>query len=112
MVVVNARQATLEGCADCFPILISVILNVIGISSAIEIDLTGQVYADSIGTKIYPDLGGEIDYTRGAFISERGKPVFTLSLRAQKGNPKIVPYLKRDLGVVLTRGNQYFGVTQ
>lgn len=86
--------------------------DVIGINSAIEIDLTGQVCADSIGTKIYSGVGGQIDFMRGASMSERGKPIITLSSRTPKGIPKIVPYLKTGAGVVSTRANQHYVVTE
>lgn len=86
--------------------------DVIGINSAIEIDLTGQVCADSIGTKIYSGVGGQIDFMRGASMSERGKPIIALSSRTPKGIPKIVPYLKTGAGVVSTRANQHYVVTE
>ena len=86
--------------------------NVIGINSAIEIDLTGQVCADSIGAKIYSGVGGQIDFMRGASMSEGGKPIIALSSRTPKGIPKIVPYLKTGAGVVSTRANVHYVVTE
>jgi 4-hydroxybutyrate CoA-transferase len=78
---------------------------VMGINSAIEIDLTGQVCADSIGMQIYSGVGGQIDFMRGAAMSEGGKPIIALSSRTLKGIPKIVPTLKIGAGVVSTRAN-------
>lgn len=85
---------------------------VIGINSAIEIDLTGQVCADSIGTKIYSGVGGQIDFMRGAAMSEGGKPIIALSSRTLKGVAKIVPTLKTGAGVVSTRANMHYVVTE
>ena len=85
---------------------------VIGINSAIEIDLTGQVCADSIGTKIYSGVGGQIDFMRGASMSEGGKPIIALSSRTLKGVAKIVPTLKTGAGVVSTRANMHYVVTE
>lgn len=86
--------------------------NVIGINSAIEIDLTGQVCADSIGMQMYSGVGGQIDFMRGAAMSEGGKPIIALSSRTSKGLPKIVPTLKNGAGVVSTRANQHYVVTE
>lgn len=86
--------------------------NVIGINSAIEIDLTGQVCADSIGMQMYSGVGGQIDFMRGAAMSDGGKPIIALSSRTPKGVPKIVPTLKVGAGVVSTRANQHYVVTE
>ncbi len=86
--------------------------NVIGINSAIEIDITGQVCADSIGTKIFSGVGGQIDFMRGAAMSEGGKPIIAISSRTAKGVPKIVPTLKVGAGVVSTRANLHYIVTE
>jgi 4-hydroxybutyrate CoA-transferase len=85
---------------------------VVGINSAIEIDLTGQVCADSIGMQIYSGVGGQIDFMRGASMSEGGKPIIALSSRTPKGIPKIVPALKIGAGVVSTRANVHYVVTE
>lgn len=85
---------------------------VIGINSAIEIDITGQVCADSIGTRIYSGVGGQIDFMRGAAMSEGGKPIIAMSSRTAKGLPKIVPTLKVGAGVVSTRANLHYVVTE
>jgi acyl-CoA hydrolase len=86
--------------------------NVVGINSAIEIDLTGQVCADSIGMQIYSGVGGQIDFMRGASMSDGGKPIIAVSSRTPKGIPKIVPTLKVGAGVVSTRANQHYVVTE
>jgi 4-hydroxybutyrate CoA-transferase len=85
---------------------------VMAINSAIEIDLTGQVCADSIGLQIYSGVGGQIDFMRGAAMSEGGKPIIALSSRTLKGMPKIVPTLKIGAGVVSTRANIHYVVTE
>ncbi|GAL87669.1 propionyl-CoA:succinate CoA transferase [Sporocytophaga myxococcoides] len=82
------------------------------INSAIEIDLTGQVCADSIGTKHYSGVGGQIDFIRGASYSEGGKPIIAFPSVTTKGESKIVPYLKTGAGVVSTRANVHFIVTE
>jgi len=85
---------------------------VIAINSAIEVDLTGQVCADSIGTKQYSGIGGQMDFMRGAALSNGGKPIIALSSRTNKGIPRIVPYLKEGAGVVTTRGHVHYVVTE
>ena len=85
---------------------------VIGINSAIEIDITGQVCADSIGSRIYSGVGGQIDFMRGAAMSEGGKPIIAMSSRTAKGLSKIVPTLKVGAGVVSTRANLHYVVSE
>jgi acyl-CoA hydrolase len=85
---------------------------VIAINSAIEVDLTGQVCADSIGEILYSGIGGQMDFMRGAALSEGGKPIIALSSRTAKGIPRIVPYLKQGAGVVTTRGHVHYIVTE
>lgn len=85
---------------------------VIAINSAIEIDLTGQVCADSIGKKIYSGVGGQMDFMRGASLSEGGKPIIAMGARTSKGQPKIVPTLKTGAGVVTTRAHVHYVVTE
>ena len=82
------------------------------INTAIEIDLTGQVCADSIGTYQYSGIGGQMDFMRGAAISEGGKPIMAISSRTKKGVPRIVPFLKEGAGVVTTRGHIHWVVTE
>jgi acyl-CoA hydrolase len=85
---------------------------VVAINSAIEIDLTGQVCADSIGTYQYSGIGGQMDFIRGAALSEGGKPIIGLSSTTSKGQTKIVPFLKEGAGVVTTRGHVHYVATE
>ncbi|MCC6370075.1 MAG: acetyl-CoA hydrolase/transferase family protein [Bacteroidia bacterium] len=85
---------------------------VIAINSAIEVDVTGQVCADSIGTRQYSGIGGQLDFMRGAALSEGGKPIIALSSRTNKGQPRIVLMLKPGAGVVTTRGHVHYVVTE
>lgn len=85
---------------------------VVAINSAIEVDLTGQVCADSIGTKQYSGIGGQMDFMRGAALSEGGKPIIALTSRTTKGVNRIVPFLKQGAGVVTTRGHIHYVVTE
>lgn len=85
---------------------------VVAINSAIEIDITGQVCADSIGTAMYSGIGGQMDFIRGAALSEGGKPIIALTSRTKKGQSRIVPYLKQGAGVVTTRGHIHYVVTE
>lgn len=82
------------------------------INSAIEIDLTGQVCADSIGTFQYSGIGGQMDFMRGASLSENGKPIIALPSVTSKGISRIVPFLKEGAGVVTTRGHVHWVVTE
>ncbi|HQP01814.1 MAG TPA: acetyl-CoA hydrolase/transferase C-terminal domain-containing protein [Bacteroidia bacterium] len=85
---------------------------VTAINSAIEIDLTGQVCADSIGTEIYSGVGGQMDFMRGAALSEGGKPIIALGSVTAKGLSKIVPVLKSGAGVVTTRAHVHYVATE
>jgi acyl-CoA hydrolase len=85
---------------------------VVAINSAIEVDITGQVCADSIGTTQYSGIGGQMDFMRGAALSEGGKPIIALTSRTAKGINRIVPFLKQGAGVVTTRGNIHYVVTE
>lgn len=82
------------------------------INSAIEIDLTGQVCADSIGTYQFSGIGGQMDFIRGASLSEDGKPIIALPSITSKGASRIVPFLKEGAGVVTTRGHVHWVVTE
>src|SRR5207344_3356673 len=83
------------------------------INSAIEIDLTGQVCADSIGTYQFSGIGGQMDFIRGAALSEGGKPIIALPSMASGGAiSRIVPSLKPGAGVVTTRGHVHWVVTE
>lgn len=85
---------------------------VIAINSAIEVDITGQVCADSIGMAQYSGIGGQMDFMRGAALSEGGKPIIALTSRTSKGINRIVPFLKPGAGVVTTRGHIHYVVTE
>ncbi len=85
---------------------------VIAINSAIEVDLTGQVCADSIGEMQYSGIGGQMDFMRGAALSEGGKPIIALTSRTAKGIARISPYLKTGAGVVTTRGHVHYVITE
>jgi acyl-CoA hydrolase len=85
---------------------------VIAINSAIEVDITGQVCSDSIGTLQYSGIGGQMDFMRGAALSKGGKPIIALNSRTNKGIARIVPCLKEGAGVVTTRGHVHYVVTE
>ncbi|MFN0213310.1 MAG: acetyl-CoA hydrolase/transferase family protein [Saprospiraceae bacterium] len=85
---------------------------VVAINSAIEIDITGQVCADSIGTYHYSGVGGQMDFMRGAALSDGGKPIIAFTSRTAKGIPRIVPMLKPGAGVVSTRAHIHYVVTE
>lgn len=85
---------------------------VAAINSAIEIDLTGQVCADSIGTRIYSGVGGQMDFIRGASLSEGGKPIIALPSATNNGISRITCMLKPGAGVVTTRAHVHYIVTE
>lgn len=85
---------------------------VVAINSAIEVDLTGQIVSDSIGTYQYSGVGGQMDFLRGAALSPGGKPIIALPSRTSKGLPRIVPFLKQGAGVVATRAHAHYIVTE
>jgi acyl-CoA hydrolase len=85
---------------------------VTAINSAIEIDITGQVCSDSIGTYQYSGIGGQMDFIRGAALSEGGKPIIAMPSITAKGISRIVPFLKQGAGVVTTRGHIHWVVTE
>ncbi len=86
---------------------------VVAINSALEVDLTGQVCADSIGARIYSGIGGQMDFIHGAALSEGGKPVIALPSTAAGGKvSRITPTLKPGAGVVTTRGHVHWVVTE
>ncbi len=85
---------------------------VMAINSAIEIDLTGQVCADSIGMKIHSGIGGQMDFMRGANLSPGGKPIIAMPSLSKNGESKIVPFLKMGAGVVTTRAHVHYVVTE
>ena len=85
---------------------------VTAINSAIEVDLTGQVCADSIGTTQFSGVGGQMDFIRGASLSEGGKPIIALHSTTSHGDSKIVPFLKQGAGVVTTRAHVHYIITE
>ncbi len=85
---------------------------VVSINSCIEIDLTGQVCADSLGSYHYSGVGGQMDFMRGAALSEGGKPILALTANTGKGVSKIVPFLKTGAGVVTTRAHVHYVVSE
>ncbi|MBN2409740.1 MAG: acetyl-CoA hydrolase/transferase family protein [Candidatus Aminicenantes bacterium] len=87
--------------------------NMVAINSAIEVDITGQVCSDSIGTFIYSGFGGQVDFIRGAAHSKGGKPIIALPSTAKNGEmTRIVPFLKQGAGVVTTRADVRYIVTE
>ncbi len=82
------------------------------INSAIEVDLTGQVCADSIGTRMFSGVGGQMDFIRGASLSPGGKPIIALPSITGRGESKIVDILKPGAGVVTTRAHVHYVVTE
>jgi len=85
---------------------------VTAINSAIEVDLTGQVCADTIGTMQYSGVGGQMDFIRGASLSDGGKPIIALPSATKRGESKIVSELKRGADVVSTRAHVHYVVTE
>ncbi|MDO4881153.1 MAG: acetyl-CoA hydrolase/transferase C-terminal domain-containing protein [Capnocytophaga sp.] len=84
----------------------------ISVNSAIEVDVTGQVCADSIGTRMYSGVGGQIDFVRGASQSAGGKAIIALPSTARSGESRIVPFLKQGAGVVTSRFHIQYVVTE
>lgn len=85
---------------------------VVAINSAVEIDLTGQVCADSVGHRIISGVGGQMDFMRGAALSQGGKPIIALASQTRKGTSKIVSSLQPGAGVVTTRAHVHYVVTE
>ncbi len=87
--------------------------NIVAVNSAIEVDLTGQVCSDSIGAYIYSGFGGQVDFIRGAARSRGGRPIIALPSTAKAGlMSRIVPYLKEGAGVVTSRADVHYVVTE
>jgi GNAT superfamily N-acetyltransferase len=88
----------------------------VAINAAIEVDLTGQVCSDSIGTRFYSGIGGQVDFIRGAARSKGGKPIIALpstaTMRDGRVISKIVPILQEGAGVVTSRGDVHYVVTE
>lgn len=86
---------------------------VVAINAALEVDLTGQICADSIGAQIYSGIGGQMDFIRGAALSEGGRAIISLPSTAKQGQlSRIVPMLKQGAGVVTTRGHVHYLATE
>jgi acyl-CoA hydrolase len=94
------------------PHVIRSIDNMVAINSAIEVDITGQVCSDSIGTYQYSGVGGQVDFMRGAALSDNGKAIIALPSRTAKGVARIAPMLKPGAGVVTTRAHIHYVVTE
>jgi acyl-CoA hydrolase len=87
--------------------------NMVAINSAIQVDLTGQVCSDSIGTQFYSGIGGQVDFLRGASRSKGGKPIIAISSTTKHGTvSRIVPTLDPGAGVVTSRGLVRYVVTE
>ncbi len=85
---------------------------VCAINSAVEIDLTGQVCADSVGARVISGVGGQMDFLRGAALSEGGKPILAITSRTKNGKSRLVPQLTPGAGVVTTRAHVHYVVTE
>ncbi|MFH1715990.1 MAG: GNAT family N-acetyltransferase [Planctomycetota bacterium] len=95
------------------PVIISQHEKMVAINVGLEIDLTGQVCADSLGYQFYSGIGGQVDFIRGASRSRGGKPVIAMPSTARDGQvSRIVPHLTEGAGVVTTRGDVHYVVTE
>lgn len=95
------------------PFIVSQNENMAAVNSAIEVDLTGQVCSDSIGPYIYSGFGGQVDFIRGAAKSKGGRPIIALPATAKSGEvSRIVPFLKQGAGVVTSRADVHYVVTE
>jgi len=95
------------------PFIISQNENMVAINSAIEVDFTGQVCSDSVGTYIYSGFGGQVDFIRGAARSKGGRPIIAIPATAKNGEmSRIVPCLKPGAGVVTSRADVHYVVTE
>lgn len=85
----------------------------VAINSAIEVDLTGQIVSDSIGYQFYSGIGGQVDFSRGASMSNGGKPIIALPSTAKNGTiSRIVTHISEGAGVVTSRGHVHYVVTE
>jgi acyl-CoA hydrolase len=84
----------------------------VAINSAIEVDVTGQVCADSIGSRMYSGVGGQMDFIRGASLSDGGKVIIALPSITKNGKSRIVPFLMQGAGVVSTRYHVQYIITE
>jgi acyl-CoA hydrolase len=93
------------------PFIIAQNNKMVAVNSAISVDLTGQVNADSIGMRLYSGIGGQVDYIRGAARAEGGKAIIAMPSMA-RDNSRIVPTLAAGAGVVTSRGDVHYMVTE
>lgn len=95
------------------PLLIAQHNNMVAINSALEIDLTGQATAESIGKMFYSGIGGQTDFMRGAVLSHNGKTILAIQSTAENGKvSRIVPFIKEGAGVTLNRGDIHYVITE
>lgn len=94
------------------PYVISKNPKVVAVNSAVQVDLTGQISADSVGTRIISGTGGQLDFVKGATLSEGGKSITAFPSRAKNGQSKIVPVLDEGAGVVTPRADAHWVVTE
>jgi acyl-CoA hydrolase/GNAT superfamily N-acetyltransferase len=95
------------------PLVIAQHQHMVAINSALEIDLTGQATAESLGTRFYSGIGGQADFMRGAVLAPHGRSILTLPATAEQGRvSRIVPYLQAGAGVTLNRGDIHYVVTE
>ncbi|KAJ3237721.1 hypothetical protein HDU81_009104 [Chytriomyces hyalinus] len=94
------------------PVIIARNPKVTAINSAVEIDLTGQVCADSVGHKMISGVGGQVDFERGAALSPGGLPIICLPSTAKDGSSRIVPNIREGGGVITTRNHVHYVVTE
>ncbi|WP_130472997.1 GNAT family N-acetyltransferase, partial [Candidatus Magnetaquicoccus inordinatus] len=86
--------------------------NMVAINSALEVDLSGQVVSDSIGNRFYSGIGGQVDFIRGAARSRGGRPIIALPSVTNQGKSRIVPIIAEGAGVVTSRGDVHYVVTE
>lgn len=108
----NAEISMRETSYTNDPWIIRMNPKVTAINSALEIDLTGQVCAESLGTYQFSGVGGQLDFIRAAAFSERGKPIIAMESMTKNGISKIVPFLKPGAAVTTTRAHVHYIVTE
>jgi ribosomal protein S18 acetylase RimI-like enzyme len=95
------------------PLTIAMLDNITAINSALQIDLTGQASAESLGSTFYSGIGGQADFMRGSILAKRGKTILTLRSTARNDTiSRIVPFLDEGAGVTLNRGDVHYVVTE
>lgn len=94
------------------PFVIAQMPKMVAINSAIEVDITGQVVSDSIGSRVFSGFGGQVDFIYGSSRSKGGKPIIALPSTTKKGDSKIVGFLKQGAGVVTSRAHVRYIVTE